>query len=109
MVRFILIICKGIVVMARTATIKRQTKETTVEAEIAFEGSGKADISTGIPFFDHMLTLFTVHGFLDLKLKAVGDLDVDFHHTVEDVGLVLGQGISTALGDRKGKIGRAHV
>ncbi len=88
--------------MARTAKVKRQTKETDIEAEITLEGSGNADISTGIPFFNHMLTLFTVHGFFDLKLKAVGDLDVDFHHTVEDVGLVLGGVISDALGDRKG-------
>ncbi|MBF0303558.1 MAG: imidazoleglycerol-phosphate dehydratase HisB [Desulfamplus sp.] len=88
--------------MARTASVKRRTKETNIDAEITLEGSGKGDISTGIPFFDHMLTLFTVHGFFDLRLKAVGDLDVDFHHTVEDIGLVLGQVISTALGDRKG-------
>ncbi len=88
--------------MARIAALKRQTKETKIEAEITLEGIGKYDISTGIPFFDHMLTLFTVHGFFNLRLKADGDLDVDFHHTVEDVGLVLGQLISTALGDRKG-------
>ncbi|MBF0377109.1 MAG: imidazoleglycerol-phosphate dehydratase HisB [Desulfamplus sp.] len=88
--------------MARTAVIKRQTKETNIEATITLEGSGKANISTGIPFFDHMLNLFTVHGFFDLELTAKGDLDVDFHHTVEDIGLVLGQLISTALGDRKG-------
>lgn len=88
--------------MARTETVKRETKETKIEIQITLEGSGNADISTGIPFFDHMLTLFTVHGFFDLKLIANGDLGVDFHHTVEDTGLVLGQVISKALGDRKG-------
>ncbi|MBF0242414.1 MAG: imidazoleglycerol-phosphate dehydratase HisB [Desulfamplus sp.] len=88
--------------MTRTATVKRQTKETDIEASITIEGSGTADISTGIPFFDHMLTLFTVHGFFDLTLKAKGDLDVDYHHTVEDVGLILGQVISSAIHNRKG-------
>jgi len=88
--------------MARTSAVKRETKETKIDAQITLEGSGKGYISTGIPFFDHMLTLFTVHGFFDLQLRAEGDLGVDFHHTVEDTGLVLGQLISDALGNRKG-------
>lgn len=88
--------------MDRTAVINRITNETRIEVELALDGSGKADISTGIPFFDHMLTLFTVHGFFDLTLTANGDLAVDFHHTVEDVGLVLGQALSKALGKRGG-------
>lgn len=69
---------------------------------LTLDGSGKSDINTGIPFFDHMLTLFSAHGFFDLKITAKGDLEVDFHHTVEDVGLVLGDALSKALGDRKG-------
>lgn len=88
--------------MDRTAVINRITNETRIEVELTLDGSGKADISTGIPFFDHMLTLFTVHGFFDLALTANGDLAVDFHHTVEDVGLVLGQALSRALGKREG-------
>ncbi len=86
----------------RTAIITRETKETKIKAALTLEGSGKPEISTGIPFFDHMLTLFAVHGFFDLKLNAQGDLEVDYHHTVEDVGLVLGQLFSRALADRKG-------
>jgi len=88
--------------MDRTAVINRITNETRIEVELTLDGSGKAEISTGIPFFDHMLTLFTVHGFFDLALTANGDLAVDFHHTVEDVGLVLGQALSRALGKREG-------
>jgi len=88
--------------MDRTAVISRITNETRIEVELTLDGSGKAEISTGIPFFDHMLTLFTVHGFFDLALTANGDLAVDFHHTVEDVGLVLGQALSRALGKREG-------
>ncbi len=86
----------------RTAIVTRETKETKIKAALTLEGSGKPEISTGIPFFDHMLTLFAVHGFFDLKLNAQGDLEVDYHHTVEDVGLVLGQLFSRALADRKG-------
>ncbi|MBF0231813.1 MAG: imidazoleglycerol-phosphate dehydratase HisB [Desulfamplus sp.] len=88
--------------MTRTAAVKRETKETKIDARITIEGNGESDIYTGIPFFDHMLTLFAVHGFFDLRLRADGDLDVDFHHTIEDIGLVLGQVISNSLGDRKG-------
>jgi imidazoleglycerol-phosphate dehydratase len=86
----------------RQATIKRDTKETQIQGTLKIEGKGRYEISTGIRFFDHMLELFTKHGGFDLKLVAKGDLDVDQHHTVEDVGIVLGQLFSKALGDRKG-------
>src|SRR5437016_11509740 len=86
----------------RSASIDRKTKETDIRGSLRVEGRGKYEISTGIRFFDHMLELFTKHGGFDLKLQAAGDLDVDQHHTVEDVGIVLGQLVSKALGDRKG-------
>lgn len=88
--------------MERTSRIERKTKETEITLDLTLDGSGKYAISTGIAFFDHMLTLFCAHGCFDLKVKAKGDLEVDFHHTVEDVGLVLGQAIDKALGSRKG-------
>ena len=88
--------------MNRTADIERETKETQIRVSLKLDGQGKVKITSGIPFFDHMLTLFAVHGFFDLFLDAKGDLDVDFHHTVEDVGLVLGQALAKALGDRSG-------
>lgn len=88
--------------MSRTATLERNTKETQITGELRLEGTGQYNISTGIRFFDHMLELFTKHGGFDLTLKATGDLDVDQHHTVEDVGIVIGQLFSKALGDRKG-------
>lgn len=88
--------------MARSSEAVRKTKETEIDIRLDVEGTGKRDISTGIPFLDHMLTLFCVHGFFDLTLTAKGDLDVDYHHTVEDIGLVLGDVFSQALGDRKG-------
>src|ERR1700722_18654614 len=86
----------------RSASIQRDTKETQIKGSLKIEGLGKYQISTGIRFFDHMLELFTKHGGFDLKLHAKGDLDVDQHHTVEDVGIVLGQLVAKALGDRKG-------
>ena len=86
----------------RSAAIQRNTKETRISGALKIEGRGKYEISTGIRFFDHMLELFTKHGGFDLKLRAAGDLDVDQHHTVEDVGIVLGQLFAKALGDRKG-------
>lgn len=86
----------------RTSSIERITKETQIKADFAIDGQGQYEISTGIRFFDHMLELFTKHGGFDLKLTAKGDLDVDQHHTVEDVGIVLGQLFHQALGDRKG-------
>src|SRR2546430_1115129 len=86
----------------RTATLQRDTKETQISGKLKIEGRGKYDVPTGIRFFDHMLELFTKHGGFDLRLKAHGDLDVDQHHTVEDVGIVLGQLFSKALGNRRG-------
>ncbi|HEY2844028.1 MAG TPA: imidazoleglycerol-phosphate dehydratase HisB, partial [Bryobacteraceae bacterium] len=86
----------------RRASIERNTKETQIRASLTVEGRGKYDVSTGVRFFDHMLELFTKHGGFDLKLVAKGDLDVDQHHTVEDVGIVLGQLFAKALGDRRG-------
>ncbi len=88
--------------MPRTAKIQRDTKETQITGALRIEGKGKYDISTGIRFFDHMLELFTKHGGFDLTLHAKGDLDVDQHHTVEDVGIVIGQLFAKTLGDRKG-------
>ena len=87
--------------MGRSAEVERMTKETQIRILIDLDGTGRCDISTGIPFFDHMLTLFAVHGFFDLTVDANGDLDVDHHHTVEDVGIVLGDVVNQALGDRK--------
>ncbi len=86
----------------RKASIERNTKETRIKASLKIEGRGVYNISTGIRFFDHMLELFTKHGGFDLALKCEGDLDVDQHHTVEDVGIVLGELFRKALGDRKG-------
>ena len=88
--------------MGRNASISRKTKETNINIDINLDGSGNSDIATSIPFFDHMLTLFTVHGFFDITIKASGDIDIDFHHLVEDIGLVLGAAFSQALGNRKG-------
>jgi imidazoleglycerol-phosphate dehydratase len=86
----------------RKASVERNTKETRIKASLKIEGLGAYNISTGIRFFDHMLELFTKHGGFDLTLKCDGDLDVDQHHTVEDVGIVLGELFEKALGDRKG-------
>ncbi|MGD9279699.1 MAG: imidazoleglycerol-phosphate dehydratase HisB [Desulfobacterales bacterium] len=88
--------------MGSTAEVERKTNETAIRVSLKLNGSGQSEISTGIPFFDHMLTLLAVHGFFDLEVKAKGDLEVDFHHTVEDVGLVLGNALDQALGNRKG-------
>jgi imidazoleglycerol-phosphate dehydratase len=86
----------------RTAEVERNTKETRIKAHLNLDGRGHADIATGIPFLDHMLTLMAVHGFLDMDITARGDLEVDYHHTVEDLGLVLGEAMDIALGDRQG-------
>ncbi len=86
----------------RSAVINRETAETQIMVELTIDGTGQAAIDTGIPFFDHMLTLFAKHGFFDLTLKAKGDIEVDYHHTVEDVGIVLGDAFKEALGDKKG-------
>jgi len=88
--------------MKRTGAVERITRETNIRISLNLDGKGRADIDSGIPFLDHMLTLFTVHGFFDLSVNAKGDLDVDLHHTIEDVGLVLGDAISQGLGERKG-------
>ena len=84
--------------MKRTAEVARKTKETDIKISLVIDGKGRTDIDSGIPFFDHMLTLLAVHGFFDLTLHAAGDLDVDYHHTIEDVGLVFGDAIQQALG-----------
>jgi imidazoleglycerol-phosphate dehydratase len=86
----------------RKAVVKRNTKETKISLSLNLDGSGKGTIDTGIGFFNHMLDLLKKHALIDLTVKAVGDLDVDYHHTVEDVGLVFGQALNQALGDRKG-------
>src|SRR5687768_2574346 len=88
--------------VSRRATFDRRTTETQIRGEIVVDGTGRYNVTTGIRFFDHMLELFTRHGGFDLTLQASGDLDVDQHHTVEDVGIVLGEAVREALGDRKG-------
>ncbi len=97
--------------MTRTATIHRQTSETDISITINLDGSGQHQISTGVGFFDHMLTAVSVHGLFDLTVQAKGDLHIDTHHTIEDVGIVLGQVLNEALGDRKGinRVGHAYV
>lgn len=97
--------------MERRAEVRRKTAETDITVEINIDGIGKAEINTGIGFFDHMLDLFSRHGFFDLKIYAKGDLEVDGHHTVEDVGISLGQAIREALGDKKGirRYGTSYV
>ena len=99
------------VIQVRTATISRKTAETDVQAELLIDGTGESRIQTGIGFFDHMLTLFAKHGLMDLTVTARGDLQVDGHHTVEDVGIVLGQALAKACGDRVGikRYGHAYV
>jgi imidazoleglycerol-phosphate dehydratase len=88
--------------MSRTAHIKRKTTETKIDLELDLDGSGKSSIDTGVGFLDHMLDLLARHGALDLKVKAAGDLHVDQHHTVEDVGICFGQAVKQALGDKAG-------
>ncbi len=88
--------------MPRIAELKRDTRETQIELSLQIDGAGKAEIDTGIGFFDHMLEGFSKHGFFDLKVKVNGDLNVDGHHTVEDTGIILGTAIKEAIGDKKG-------
>ncbi|MCC6123631.1 MAG: imidazoleglycerol-phosphate dehydratase HisB [Pirellulales bacterium] len=88
--------------MPRSARIERKTAETDIQLELVVDGSGKSEISTGVGFFDHMLALMAKHALIDLELKAVGDLHVDQHHTVEDAGICLGQAVREALGDKAG-------
>jgi imidazoleglycerol-phosphate dehydratase len=90
---------------ARTAEITRSTSESSVSLSLDLDGTGTSDISTSVPFFDHMLTAFSKHSLIDLRLRSTGDTDIDVHHTVEDTGIVLGQALKQALGDRAG-IGR---
>ena len=87
---------------SRTAKLTRKTKETRIQAELNIDGSGESSIDTGIPFFDHMLILFARHGLFDFTVKAEGDIDVDYHHTVEDIGIVLGQLVKGALAEKRG-------
>lgn len=95
----------------RTATLTRKTKETDITLSIALEGTGAHDINTGVPFLDHLLAHVAVHGLIDLQVRAVGDLQIDEHHTVEDVAIVLGHTLEEALGDRAGirRMGHAYV
>ncbi|OGQ79221.1 MAG: imidazoleglycerol-phosphate dehydratase [Deltaproteobacteria bacterium RIFCSPLOWO2_12_FULL_60_19] len=97
--------------MGRTAKTERKTKESEISIELDLDGSGNAEIETGMPFFNHMLEIFARHGLFDLKLKAKGDIQVDYHHTVEDVGLTLGQAFKQALGDKAGisRFGEATI
>jgi imidazoleglycerol-phosphate dehydratase len=88
----------------RSGQVRRVTGETDVALRLVVDGGGKSSIATGIPFFDHMLTLFAKHALFDLDVKVKGDLQVDFHHTVEDTGIVLGQALAKALGDKKGLV-----
>ena len=96
---------------ARTACIQRDTRETQIEVEVDLDGKGCAELETGLPFLEHMLDQVARHGMLDLRVKAQGDLSVDAHHTVEDIGIVLGQAIRQALGDKKAirRYGHAYV
>ena len=95
----------------RTAKVERKTKETDIKLSVNLDGEGKYTIDTSIPFIDHMLSLMSKHGLFDMKIKARGDIDVDYHHTVEDIGIVLGKAVKQALGDMKGisRYGQASV
>ena len=95
----------------RIASIERKTKETNINAELNVDGTGSASLETGLPFLEHMLEQVAKHGMLDLVIKAEGDLEIDAHHTVEDIGIVLGQVIEKALGDKKGivRFGSAYI
>lgn len=88
--------------MARTAQVKRATSETEIEINLKLDGTGKQEIQTGVTFLDHMLSQLSRHGYFDLTVKATGDTHIDFHHTVEDVGIALGQAFKEALGDKRG-------
>ncbi len=97
--------------MTRSAELSRKTKETDITVRVGLDGTGRADIATGIGFFDHMLESFAKHSAIDLTVRATGDLHIDMHHTVEDTGIVIGQAISKALGDFAGivRFGHAYV
>jgi imidazoleglycerol-phosphate dehydratase len=95
----------------RTASVRRDTKETQIEITLNLDGQGKSTLDTGLPFFDHMLDQVARHGVIDLEVRASGDLEIDAHHTVEDTGIVLGQAVAEALGDKTGvsRYGHAYV
>ena len=97
--------------MSRKAVIERITKETQIKLSLDIDGSGEARVCTSVPFLDHMLNLFARHGLFDLEVEAKGDIDIDFHHTVEDIGIVLGEALKQALGDKQGirRYGQATV
>lgn len=97
--------------MMRTAELKRKTSETDIEIELDIDGTGKYEIDTGVNFFNHMLESFSRHSFIDLKVKAVGDIEIDDHHTIEDTGILLGEAFLKAIGDKKGirRMGHAIV
>ena len=92
----------------RTASINRDTLETKIQIDINLDGTGASELDTGVPFFDHMLDQIARHGLIDLKVKAVGDLQIDAHHTVEDTGIVLGEALREAIGDKKGLTRYGH-
>ena len=94
---------------ARAARIERNTAETRIAVTVDLDGSGRAELGTGVPFLDHMLDQVARHGMIDLAVKAEGDLHIDAHHTVEDVGITLGQAVKQALGDRKGLVRYGHA
>lgn len=97
--------------MKRTKSVSRKTQETDISLELCVDGKGDSQVQTPVPFIDHMLTLFAKHGFFDLKIQAKGDTEVDYHHTVEDIGICLGTAFKGALGDKKGirRFGEATV
>lgn len=88
--------------MPRTASISRSTSESSIELSLDLDGTGVADLQTGVPFFDHLLTAFAKHSLTDLRVRATGDIEIDIHHTAEDIGIVLGTAIKQALGDKAG-------
>lgn len=95
--------------MSRTASVKRDTNETQIEVSLNLDGTGVSRFDTGIPFFEHMLDQIARHGLIDIEITARGDLDIDHHHTVEDVGIVLGQAFAKAIGDKRGIIRYGHA
>lgn len=94
---------------SRRATVDRVTRESTIHVELTLDGSGKAEVATGVPFLDHMLDALARHGLFDLTVRAKGDLEVEAHHTVEDVGIALGRAVNEALGERRGIVRTAHA